>query len=414
MERRQISICIPTYQRAALLKRNLTHLSEISDLDMEVVISDNASTDGTRDVAVSFEGRFAGFRYHRQQENRGGLENAQMAISLASGVCSYILCDDDQIVPAGIQAALRLMDERRNLVAVYGGHQEWDADGDRILATCQKVNEIQVYHPREELKVINKFSAFQWPLVRTSIFQRFCFFNRHSHGTRRIVAKLLNFGSIAFIPQIFYKHAHTVPRYEYNLTEGFYHDEYRSDYELFFAEMDLDFANADQLAGITQFIRSRCVPAYMQGVRFARLKGEYLTERNFLLRAKVYGLVNYDKLQEWERSFLLSAVAERLWKIIKGMPEIKTLVVEKTPVMSHFMKLVADRFGEKGPDIEHVEFEAFIEIEDHPENFFLAEQYGLLEKRLERYEIINPAKQHALYDLIASLRLTRRPLNLQI
>lgn len=414
MERRQISICIPTFQRAALLKRTLTHLSEISDIDMEVVISDNASTDETPEVARSFEERFTGFRYHRQRENRGSFENTQMAISLASSECSYVLCDDDQIVPAGIQAALRLMDERRNLVAVYGGHQEWDADGDRILATCQKVKELQVYYPGEELKVINTFSAFQWPLVRTSIFQRFCFFNRYSHGTRRIVAKLLNFGSIAFIPQIFYKHAHTVPRYEYSLTEGFFHDEYRSDYELFFAEMDLDFNNADRVSNITQFIRSRVVPAYLQGVRFARLKGEYLTERNFLMRAKVYGLVNYDKLQEWERQFLLFAVAERLWNIIKGMPEIKTIVVEKTPVMSHFIKLLSERFGEELPDIKELEFEAIIEIEDHPETFFFAEQYGLLEKRLERYDTINPAKQHALYDLIASLRLTRKPLNLQI
>ena len=50
-----LSICIPTYRRPQILGETLTHLSEIKELDLEVVVSDNASGDETREVVESLD-----------------------------------------------------------------------------------------------------------------------------------------------------------------------------------------------------------------------------------------------------------------------------------------------------------------------------------------------------------------------
>lgn len=106
MERRRISICIPTYQRPEILRRTLAHLAEIDRLDMEVVVSDNASGDGTEEAVRSFEGHFPALRYHCQSENRDAPDNIETALSMATRAYSDLLGDDDQIIVGCISAAI--------------------------------------------------------------------------------------------------------------------------------------------------------------------------------------------------------------------------------------------------------------------------------------------------------------------
>src|SRR4051812_49672125 len=70
-----LSICMPTFQRAAILRRTLEHLATGGGTAWEVVISDNASADDTEAVARAFRGRFHGLRYARQAANRGAGAN---------------------------------------------------------------------------------------------------------------------------------------------------------------------------------------------------------------------------------------------------------------------------------------------------------------------------------------------------
>ena len=72
-----LSISVPTYNRARCLERLLTILHEQSadDPRVELIVSDNASTDGTQAVAEDFLRRGMNFRYVRNQVNVGGDEN---------------------------------------------------------------------------------------------------------------------------------------------------------------------------------------------------------------------------------------------------------------------------------------------------------------------------------------------------
>lgn len=67
-----VSICIPTYNRASYLKKCLDSIvgqSEFLSGDVEIVISDNCSTDHTAKVVQSYKERYSNIQYYKNDEN---------------------------------------------------------------------------------------------------------------------------------------------------------------------------------------------------------------------------------------------------------------------------------------------------------------------------------------------------------
>lgn len=94
----RLSICIPTYQRATYLQRILTCIyGQIvkfeKGADIEVIVSDNASTDETQQVVAPFIAK--GLRYHRNESNIGPDANFLQLFKLAEGNYIWLPGDDD-------------------------------------------------------------------------------------------------------------------------------------------------------------------------------------------------------------------------------------------------------------------------------------------------------------------------------
>lgn len=92
-----LSICIPTYNRARFLRNNLDKLVVLKgfDQDVEIVISDNASTDDTRQVVEEFSARYTNIKYFRNTENIRD-RNFPMAIERARG--EYVKLQNDNVL----------------------------------------------------------------------------------------------------------------------------------------------------------------------------------------------------------------------------------------------------------------------------------------------------------------------------
>ncbi|MBM3545747.1 MAG: glycosyltransferase family 2 protein [Alphaproteobacteria bacterium] len=97
-----LTIALFTYNRSALLAKALrafqAQIAQLGTTDVEVVVSDNASTDDTEAVARSFAGRLPSFQYFRQSSNVGALRNYLQAVKLARGRFVWPFSDDD--IPA--------------------------------------------------------------------------------------------------------------------------------------------------------------------------------------------------------------------------------------------------------------------------------------------------------------------------
>lgn len=101
-----LSICIPTYNRSANLRRTLDSivLSEGFGEEVEIVISDNASTDNTPEVTKEYTEKYSNIRYFRNEENMRDF-NFPLALDRGTGV--YVKLNNDNRI--FVEGALKYM-----------------------------------------------------------------------------------------------------------------------------------------------------------------------------------------------------------------------------------------------------------------------------------------------------------------
>jgi glycosyltransferase involved in cell wall biosynthesis len=80
-----VTIGMPVWNGADVMGRALDSLLAQSWADLEIVISDNASTDGTRDLAAEYVRRDPRVRYIRQAHNIGAQANFEFLLGVARG-----------------------------------------------------------------------------------------------------------------------------------------------------------------------------------------------------------------------------------------------------------------------------------------------------------------------------------------
>lgn len=101
-----LSICIPTYNRADLLKRTLRSFED-GNKEVEVVICDNSNNIDSRKVAEETMQTFIGsWAYYKNEPPIGPIENVNKAVRLSRGKFIYVLHDDDFLYPGGLLAIL--------------------------------------------------------------------------------------------------------------------------------------------------------------------------------------------------------------------------------------------------------------------------------------------------------------------
>jgi glycosyltransferase involved in cell wall biosynthesis len=129
-----LSISIPTYNRAKFLDRLLTAIYEqaANDPRLEVIVSDNASTDGTREVVDKFQAWGMKFRYVRNPENIGGNPNMLRCFEMCTGRYAWVFGDDDIIAPGALPKLLQLL-EGGEYDLVFLAPYLFPGDSDRFL-----------------------------------------------------------------------------------------------------------------------------------------------------------------------------------------------------------------------------------------------------------------------------------------
>lgn len=115
-----LSICIPTFNRAQYLRECLSSIRINGNAgDVEVVVSDNASTDGTVDVLKEFKGKLP-LRWMVQQHNVGADRNFDSSTHFASGRYCWLLGSDDCLKPDSVSVVLQALRTRSPDILHFG------------------------------------------------------------------------------------------------------------------------------------------------------------------------------------------------------------------------------------------------------------------------------------------------------
>lgn len=99
MKKPLLSICIPTYNREKYLKEcleSIVHQKWFNQEDIEIVISDNASNDGTTHLVRGYQKKYKNIKYFRNEENIGAVKNIlNLPLYLANWEYVWLFWDDD-------------------------------------------------------------------------------------------------------------------------------------------------------------------------------------------------------------------------------------------------------------------------------------------------------------------------------
>lgn len=101
-----VSVGLPTYNGARFLPEAIESLLAQELADLELVISDNGSTDRTEEIGRAAAARDRRVRYERVAENRGAAWNYNRVLALARGRYFKWAADDDVCAPQFLRACV--------------------------------------------------------------------------------------------------------------------------------------------------------------------------------------------------------------------------------------------------------------------------------------------------------------------
>ena len=99
-----ISVTIATYNRAHLLPRAINSVLNQTYQNFELIIVDDNSTDGTKEVVKSYTDRR--IIYHRHEKNKGYLAARNTGWNFSQGEYNCQLGDDDELLPNALETVI--------------------------------------------------------------------------------------------------------------------------------------------------------------------------------------------------------------------------------------------------------------------------------------------------------------------
>ena len=198
-----VSVCIPTYNRAKTLEKTVNAVINNGYENLEIVISDNASTDETQIVCGKFSAKDKRVIYFRHPENQGPTKNFQFAREQANGKYFLWQGDDDFLGPDYIQTCVNELEQDEALVAAAGLGAYFSIDG----VVSHYGNVIQCNSGSAWQRVIKYLFLVQDNSIFYGVYRSqnlaTCWMPNELAGDWAWVAQVLMKGKAKIIPSIF-------------------------------------------------------------------------------------------------------------------------------------------------------------------------------------------------------------------
>lgn len=165
----KLTVGIPTFNRAELLKEAIKSVLAQDYTDFRLIVSDNASADHTPEVVRSFADER--IDYIRSERNIGALANFSRLIGLADTEFLMLLPDDDILYPGHLGAAVEALERFDTAGLVHTAFDVIDSDS-RVLHRIEPlVSHSSVTIERGD-RVLERMMVSRWPICFPSVVYR--------------------------------------------------------------------------------------------------------------------------------------------------------------------------------------------------------------------------------------------------
>ena len=188
----KVSIGLPVYNGEQFLSSALAALLRQDHENIEVIISDNASTDGTEEICRRMAGTDSRISYHRAPRNRGLAWNWNRCVPLATGDFFKWAAADDEHHPSYVSRTLERLTSEADIALVHSRTRDMDETG-RDLGELVTDIRMDAPTPHERFRELTRKG---WPsvqvfgLVRTSVLRQTGLHGAYPRSDRALLAEL--------------------------------------------------------------------------------------------------------------------------------------------------------------------------------------------------------------------------------
>jgi hypothetical protein len=144
-----VSIVVATYNRRDWLRLAMDCVIEQDYPDLELVVMDDGSSDGTQELLADYESRHPSERFrYSSHDNMGQARTLNRGYELARGELLGYLSDDDLLAPGAVTRLVRELADQ-DVVAAYPAYRIIDTDG-AVIDTVRPIE----YSPLEAFRLI--------------------------------------------------------------------------------------------------------------------------------------------------------------------------------------------------------------------------------------------------------------------
>jgi len=206
----RVSIGLAVYNGENFLAKAIESILAQTFTNFELILSDNASTDGTEAICRSYAARDQRIRYHRNPENIGGANNENQTFRMARGEYFRWAAHDDVCAPELIAKCVAVLDADPSVILCYTMLTEINEVGEELRTISQKkgISE-KAYERFRDLASRDHNCEATYGVIRASVLRKTRLEQNYTDSDRTLLCELALHGKFYEIAEpLFFKRYH--------------------------------------------------------------------------------------------------------------------------------------------------------------------------------------------------------------
>ncbi len=206
-----LSIGLPVYNREKFLRQSFDALLDQTFTNFDLIISDNASTDGTEQICREYAQRDRRIRYYRNPSNIGAPRNFNRAFELSSTKYFKWATSDDLCGPQFLELALGVLERDPAVALCYAKSTTIAEDGSPIEDYEDNLHLMEANASQRFMRLLNTIGLCHQHqgVVRSAALRQTAMLKDHICSDVNLVAELSLYGKFYELPQrLFFRRLH--------------------------------------------------------------------------------------------------------------------------------------------------------------------------------------------------------------
>lgn len=206
----RVSIGLPVYNGQDFLVEAIESVLNQTFNNLELIISDNGSTDDTEAICRGYAEQDPRVRYYRSEQNHGASWNYNRTVEVARGEYFRWLAHDDLFAPALVEKSVRELDRNSHIISCITWFLDIDEQGNPIEV---KSSTVQFDAPRPNLRYKSMSSLRPsynceevFGMVRLAVLRQTNLIANYVDSDRSLIAELGLHGPFAEVKEPLFLH----------------------------------------------------------------------------------------------------------------------------------------------------------------------------------------------------------------